>query len=451
VSREFRRDEIAAEVTSPGFLVPQPRIWHAERIPPEPLAAMAAAWNSALFLPRPIRIAAVDRVFVLAEGLVFGEDGDPLAATIEQHSPADVEAGRELIRRGAEAGNIPHIAGEALLCRKPGASNYGHWLAELLPRIWLLGKHRSDPFPILVQHVGGPLAAVMADSLMMLGIGRERIVMSGPAPISVERLLIVDGLTHHGTYMSPLVTTCLAELTASVPLRGPERLFVTRASVASRRFAAEPGVLDRASRAGFSLLEPSALPFRAQVAAFRAADCVAGAVGAGLANLLFARSGSRAYAFAPASMPDTFFWFIAGHRGLDLSDIRCESAGPPRGPAPWDGDLVLDEADFAAMTEEAAQPAQPRRPAAEAFERLVSLFDASFYHAQNPDVAEAGGDPFLHYMHHGGFEGRDPCPRFSSSLYLERNPDVAAAGVHPLVHYVLHGEIENREAPEAVR
>lgn len=67
------------------------------------------------------------------------------------------------------------------------------------------------------------------------------------------------------------------------------------------------------------------------------------------------------------------------------------------------------------------------------------LFNAEWYLKQNPDVAQAGVDPFLHYMTHGWREGRDPHPEFDTSFYLEANPDVAAAGENPLVHYCLVG------------
>jgi hypothetical protein len=57
---------------------------------------------------------------------------------------------------------------------------------------------------------------------------------------------------------------------------------------------------------------------------------------------------------------------------------------------------------------------------------------------------EAGVEPILHYLEHGGFEGRDPNPLFDSDWYLETNPDVAAAGVNPLVHYIRWGAAERR-------
>lgn len=72
------------------------------------------------------------------------------------------------------------------------------------------------------------------------------------------------------------------------------------------------------------------------------------------------------------------------------------------------------------------------------------LFDAAWYLKKNPDVAESGVPPELHYLSHGAQEGRDPHPLFKTDFYLERNPDVADAGVNPLEHFIAFGGKEGR-------
>ena len=111
---------------------------------------------------------------------------------------------------------------------------------------------------------------------------------------------------------------------------------------------------------------------------------------------------------------------------------------------------------------------------------LDPMFDAAFYLAANPDVAQAGMEPYLHFIEHGLAEGRDPHPlvrlayvrerlgmadepldpaalvsalsdpaigghpAFDGAAYLEDNPDVREAGLPALLHYVLHGAEEGR-------
>lgn len=77
--------------------------------------------------------------------------------------------------------------------------------------------------------------------------------------------------------------------------------------------------------------------------------------------------------------------------------------------------------------------------------RESELFDPAWYLEQNPDVASSGADPALHYIRHGGNEGRAPGPCFDTRAYLSKNPDVGLSGMNALVHYLLHGEDEGRE------
>lgn len=76
--------------------------------------------------------------------------------------------------------------------------------------------------------------------------------------------------------------------------------------------------------------------------------------------------------------------------------------------------------------------------------RASDLFDAAWYLSRNPDVAQADMDPALHYLHHGGREGRDPGPKFSGRAYLQQTPE--AAGANPLLHH-LTSRVESAAAP----
>ena len=77
--------------------------------------------------------------------------------------------------------------------------------------------------------------------------------------------------------------------------------------------------------------------------------------------------------------------------------------------------------------------------------RSSGLFDQKWYLKDNPDVAKARKNPLLHYLRHGGFEGRNPHPLFDSAWYFQQYPDVARASVNPLVHYLRVGWVEGRD------
>jgi hypothetical protein len=100
--------------------------------------------------------------------------------------------------------------------------------------------------------------------------------------------------------------------------------------------------------------------------------------------------------------------------------------------------LLLQE-HAEAMTGDAVPPKSPVRPVRDAAEVVREGFDAEYYLAANPDVADSGMDPLLHFMLHGWIERRDPNAFFSIKSYLETNDDVARRNVNPFYHYLTSG------------
>jgi O-antigen biosynthesis protein len=106
------------------------------------------------------------------------------------------------------------------------------------------------------------------------------------------------------------------------------------------------------------------------------------------------------------------------------------------------------------------------------------FFDAEWYIARYPDVAESGISPYEHYLQYGKKEGRYPAfdeiwyqneypdvlqsgqvprahyfqigivegrhPIFDSEWYLNQYPDVVETGMDPYEHYVAYGKAEHR-------
>ena len=71
--------------------------------------------------------------------------------------------------------------------------------------------------------------------------------------------------------------------------------------------------------------------------------------------------------------------------------------------------------------------------------RTSALFDAGWYIASHPSLAESGSDPVLHYVLHGAPAGADPGPYFDSAAYRAAHPDCTGA---PLAHAIRHGHVD---------
>ncbi len=64
-------------------------------------------------------------------------------------------------------------------------------------------------------------------------------------------------------------------------------------------------------------------------------------------------------------------------------------------------------------------------------------FDPAYYLARYPDVAEAGIDPFDHYLHTGFHEGRDPSSAFDTRTYRATHLE-GQLQLNPLLHWRRH-------------
>jgi glycosyltransferase involved in cell wall biosynthesis len=73
--------------------------------------------------------------------------------------------------------------------------------------------------------------------------------------------------------------------------------------------------------------------------------------------------------------------------------------------------------------------------------RMSGLFDAEFYSSR---VGIRPSDPILHYLQKGEARGIPPSDKFDPVFYRVTNPDVAEAGFSPLVHFIKYGQSEGR-------
>ena len=96
----------------------------------------------------------------------------------------------------------------------------------------------------------------------------------------------------------------------------------------------------------------------------------------------------------------------------------------------------------------AASDATKEASATEERALIETYFDAEFYLARNPDVAEAGFDPLRHFLEHGWREGRDPTAWFSMSEHLEQNPELRPLRINPFYHFLLVRQQEASDIPD---
>ena len=75
---------------------------------------------------------------------------------------------------------------------------------------------------------------------------------------------------------------------------------------------------------------------------------------------------------------------------------------------------------------------------------FAGFFDADWYRAQYPDIADGTVDPLTHFVECGVGEGRNPNRFFDSAWYSATYADVATSGCNPLLHFLQFGQSELR-------
>ena len=338
-------------LASPSYPVTYPDITHREVIPRDVLGAMEQSFTRGRMPVRPVTFFHLKDVYVSAEGLVFDRDLRLYQSTVTQHPPRQVAEALQALRAGRAAGNIPAHAGPVLLAKKIGSFNYGHWMLEMLPRVLLAKENLGiTGLRYLVHELAAPMRGVIDETLQIAGVAPGEILRTGNEPHYFSDLIIVDGLSEHGLYMSPLCVATLERFAARVRTGPSERIFVTRRSARWRRFREEEALHDIAQRAGYSLVDPGEMPVAQQIMVFKGARRIAGITGAGLSNIAFAAPGAAVRMFVPRSMPDTFFWLISQIREHGYAELRCAEVGMPPVDSvvhpSWNCDITISPAAF---------------------------------------------------------------------------------------------------------
>ncbi|HAB62578.1 MAG TPA: hypothetical protein DCE48_18090 [Lachnospiraceae bacterium] len=307
-------------INNDGFKNKKPNIINEHLIPEKIRRAMSTGWDSIDILGRNIRIIELHDVIVGEQGLVIDSNFRVIKESITQHSALEIEG---FIKRAQNLSDIEYVQGKFLNLRKRGEQNYGHWLIECLPKINYL-NHLDDGFGVLVPNVSSQMNLVIDTSLKLSGTPADLMIMKMDKNEikRFQKLVIIDGLTNHGTYMAPQVVQFNNRLRDMVKGAGLQKVLLLRDSP-HRRISNIEHLSSALRKFGFSIITPGKLNLKDQISVLKDADSVIGVMGAEMTNIVYANQNAKILNIAPASMPDTFFHFISVHKNHSYNEFRC--------------------------------------------------------------------------------------------------------------------------------
>ena len=218
---------------------------------------------------------------------------------------------------------------EYLLAARFGEGTWGHWLAEILPRIVVTEHFFPGRFTFVVPgwttHLGAHVPAFL-ESIYAYGIDEGRLFrIEDSQDYTFESLCLLDSVWSDRSIHPEVVDLMRRGLprgVSGVTDYLPARLGILRKDSARRNISNHDEVEEFLRANGFFVMELSDLPFLSQVSLFQNASCVFCVLGSGLTNTLYSPDHVKVLAPAPEAWGDSFFYPLIQARNGRFADIR---------------------------------------------------------------------------------------------------------------------------------
>lgn len=292
--------------------LPEPRIVGAaedaerHRAAHRPLARYSA---------RRLFMISVPRCSLAGPDLVAVQDGHYLTETAHG---TESFADRHVFVRGAEgwpalAAGATHATIETpvLALGRRSGDGYLGWMTEVVPRL-LVAREQGDlaSLPVVMRPARQPF---QTRTLEWLGVWPWFVTED---VVHVERAVLPSAPREASPDLLAAVRRFQAERVPVSAEATPPLVYATRRD-ARRQVANEPAIRRALGELGFATVFCDELDVERQVAHFAQADAVVGAPGDALANLVFARPGTRVVELCPSDRPGPSpFWTLANLAGL---------------------------------------------------------------------------------------------------------------------------------------
>jgi capsular polysaccharide biosynthesis protein len=333
---------IVKSLISPPVLAPPPLGQEAINPETDIPPAQLPAWSIGSFPPKRLNIHMIEDAWLFPRGLVLAGDGKVVACTAPLHTPEEIASAENQYRSAECAAQIP---GDNILAIRPGLTNYGHFLIEILPAVPLVKRaFPQTRFTVLCGNVRSKMKQIHLEALRAIRHRSTDVTFVEASLVRVERLFIVEGLSVTARYTSPFVSKTIDLILSNRRVARaprPRSIFVPRNPPMSRSIANRSEVDSLMEALGFTTVSPERYSFSEQVEMFAGADEVIGVIGAALTNTVFCRPGTRIITLTPVSMYDTFYWRVACLRSLKFYEIRCAGDSAVEADRPWNRPIIV--------------------------------------------------------------------------------------------------------------
>lgn len=231
-----------------------------------------------------------------------------------------------------ELQNIQKVSGRVAVIAQPGSTNYCHFFNEILARLAMLEMH-NIAYDWLYVNTD---AQFVKDALKIWGIDTSKIISPSDKNFAIQADTLIlpslvlntnNGFKHTGVNAHPYTLKYVKEKLLSKVLQGADisqyskRIFISRRDAPSRRITNEDEIFELFLAKGFERYDTGKMSLFEQIALFSQAEIVVGEHGAGMANILFCKEGTRVIELFQ-NIIDTSFWFPAQIFHLNYTPVN---------------------------------------------------------------------------------------------------------------------------------
>ena len=305
------------------------------------------------------RVAGVDGAVITPDGVLLTDASIDFPTVVggshQYHSFAD---------RVDRARPTRRLTGTSVVLALLGGNNYFHWMAQLLPRIFLMEEAGLEVANVDHFIVNGTSHPFQRETLQRLGITADRTVTMEDGEIVQCALLVVPSLPPSTNFVSREDAEKLqARLGFDRERLLPStHIYVPRRRVSHRRVENDFAVENLLRHRGFVVVEPSEMSVAQQAAWFGSAEVIVSPHGAALTNVVFAHRGTTiielfdprfvngCYALL-SCLRDMKYFFVFGQgssqcvhqQHIDVAALRAQPAAHASDVPSWENfDIVAD-------------------------------------------------------------------------------------------------------------
>jgi capsular polysaccharide biosynthesis protein len=262
-------------------------------------------------ISRPSVAALPEDLYLLEEAvvsditLVYTRTGELFAPSAKDHSQIhSMDSLRALV-----PDDIPILDGVGIFIFKSGKDNYGHLLAEMLPKLENVLPLGLDKATLILPYL--PESLTLEVTRLITKLYGEKFTfhpMRHPL-LRVKQLIYPGPVSRHNIRKSKTLLTFADKLLKleSPDFSGPKRIYVSREKTKKRRMTNEAEIRCYFESKGFVAVYPQEFSFLEQVQLFRNAEYIVGPHGAGLTNAIYAPEKCRVAMLDPG-LYDFFFF-----------------------------------------------------------------------------------------------------------------------------------------------